>query len=571
MAMPDAHDRRPVNLNGVAEIVTDDLDQLLAVLPPHICDPLQELQDRKELLEVVMDLGREPEARLPGREVLLSAHTVTEEDIDYVVQRIGVFGDDNRAGIERTLHRISAIRNREGRIVGITCRVGRAVFGTVAIIRDIVESGSSILMMGRPGVGKTTLLREAARVLADDLRKRVMIVDTSNEIGGDGDIPHPAVGRARRMQVPTPSAQHSVMIEAVENHMPEVIVIDEIGTELEAGAARTIAERGVQLVATAHGNTLENLMMNPTLSDLIGGIQSVTLSDEEARRRGTQKSVLERKAPPTFDVVVEIQNWSHVAVHDNVADVVDGVLRGQPVLPTVRRRAADGEVLIEEPLMPRSHQAGLPDADRPTFSPATRGGRPRSAVMTDEYGFEERRAAPIIDRRVPPEHDAGAGVAGHRNGRQAVRIYPFGVNRSRLESQIRSLGLPATVVGDQHEADVVLTVRNYYRRKPQALRDAEASGVPVHVLRSNSAGNIEQELLHISHLDAAPVPGAGQNALHETEEAITQVLETSAPVELSPQSAYIRRLQHQLAEQHSLSSRSTGKEPYRRVRISKAD
>jgi len=573
VAIQDARDQRPINLNGVAEIMTDDLDQLLAVLPPHICEPLQELQDRKELLEVVLDLGREPEARLPGREVPLSSRTVTEEDIDYVVQRIGVFGDDNRAGIERTLHRISAIRNREGRIVGITCRVGRAVFGTVAIIRDIVESGSSILMMGRPGVGKTTLLREAARVLADDLRKRVMIVDTSNEIGGDGDIPHPAVGHARRMQVPTPSAQHSVMIEAVENHMPEVIVIDEIGTELEAGAARTIAERGVQLVATAHGNTLENLMMNPTLSDLIGGIQSVTLSDEEARRRGTQKSVLERKAPPTFDVVVEIQNWSHVAVHENVADVIDGVLRGQPVLPTVRRRAADGEVLIEEPLLARAHPPGLPDVDRPAFSPASRGGRAsgRPGVITDEYGFEERRVAPTIDRRAVVEHDPGPAAPAHRNGRQAVRIYPFGVNRSRLESQIRSLGLPATVVGDQHEADVVLTVRNYYRRKPQALRDAESSGVPVHVLRSNSTGNIEQELLHISHLDAAPAPGAGQNALHETEEAITQVLETSAPVELSPQSAYIRRLQHQLAEQHSLSSRSTGKEPYRRVQISKAD
>jgi stage III sporulation protein SpoIIIAA len=570
VAMQEARTRHAINLDGAAEIVADDLDQLLAVLPPHICDPLKELKDKKELLEVVMDLGREPEARLPGREVLLSTRTITEEDIDYVVQRIGMFGDDNRAGIERTLHRISAIRNREGRIVGITCRVGRAVFGTVAIIRDIVESGSSILMMGRPGVGKTTLLREAARVLADDLRKRVMIVDTSNEIGGDGDIPHPAVGRARRMQVPTPSMQHSVMIEAVENHMPEVIVIDEIGTELEASAARTIAERGVQLVATAHGNTLENLIMNPTLSDLIGGIQSVTLGDEEARRRGTQKSVLERKAPPTFDVVIEIQNWSHVAVHENVADVVDGVLRGQPVLPTVRRRATDGEVLIEEPLMARPHQNSLLDVDRPTFSPATRGGRAR-AVITDEFGFEERRTGPTIDRRPPQEHDAGAGGASHRNGREAVRIYPFGVNRSRLESQIRSLGLPATVVGDQHEADVVLTVRNYYRRKPQALRDAEASGVPVHVLRSNSAGNIEQELLHISHLDAAPVPGAGQNALHETEEAITRVLETSAPIELSPQSAYIRRLQHQLAEQHSLSSRSTGKEPYRRVRISKAD
>src|SRR5437763_1979611 len=470
MAIQEPENPRVIRLAGSAEMITDDLDQLLEVLPPHICDPLEAMQDRKELLEVVMDLGREPEARLPGREVLLSTHSVTEEDIDYVIQRIGAFGDDNRAGIERTLHRISAIRNREGRIVGITCRVGRAVFGTVAIIRDIVESGRSILMMGRPGVGKTTLLREAARVLADDLGKRVMIVDTSNEIGGDGDIPHPAVGRARRMQVPTPSMQHAVMIEAVENHMPEVIVIDEIGTELEAAAARTIAERGVQLVATAHGNTLENLMMNPTLSDLIGGIQSVTLSDEEARRRGTQKSVLERKAPPTFDVVVEIQNWSHVAVHEHVAEVVDGVLRGQPVLPTVRR-----------------------------------------------------------------------------------------------------LGLPASVVGDQHQADVVLTVRNYYRRKPQALRDAEATGVPVHVLRSNSASNIEQELLHISHLDAAPVPGAAQNALRETEDAIARVLETSAPVELSPQSAYIRRLQHQLAEQHNLSSRSTGKEPYRRVRISKAD
>jgi stage III sporulation protein SpoIIIAA len=575
VAMQFPENPRLISLNGAAEIVTDDLEELLEVLPPHICDPLQALPDRKDLLEVVMDLGREPEARLPGREVLLSTHSVTEEDIEYVVQRIGIFGDDNRAGIERTLHRISAIRNREGRIVGITCRVGRAVFGTVAIIRDIVESGRSILMMGRPGVGKTTLLREAARVLADDLRKRVMIVDTSNEIGGDGDIPHPAVGRARRMQVPTPSMQHAVMIEAVENHMPEVIVIDEIGTELEASAARTIAERGVQLVATAHGNTLENLMMNPTLSDLIGGIQSVTLSDEEARRRGTQKSVLERKAPPTFDVVVEIQNWSHVAVHENVAEVVDGVLRGQPVMPTVRRRGTDGEVLIEEPLMPRVRTAPLPDADRPAFSPLTRSGgsRTRTAAIADEFGFEERRAAPMIDRRPPAERDPSVSTTVHHNvnGRQSVRIYPFGVNRSRLESQIRSLGLPASVVSDQRQADVVLTVRNYYRSKPQALRDAEASGVPVHVLRSNSAGNIEQELLHISHLDAAPVPGTAQNALRETEDAIARVLETSAPVELSPQSAYIRRLQHQLAEQHSLSSRSTGKEPYRRVRISKAD
>jgi len=567
MAMEQFRASRVTQLPGTAEVVTDDLDQLLEVLPPHICDPLQALNDRRELLEVVMDLGREPEARMPGREELLSTHSVREEDIDYVVQRIGAFGDDNRAGIERTLHRISAIRNREGRIVGITCRVGRAVFGTVAIIRDIVESGHSILMMGRPGVGKTTLLREAARVLADDLGKRVMIVDTSNEIGGDGDIPHPAVGRARRMQVPTPSMQHAVMIEAVENHMPEVIVIDEIGTELEAAAARTIAERGVQLVATAHGNTLENLMMNPTLADLIGGIQSVTLSDEEARRRGTQKSVLERKSPPTFDVVVEIQNWSHVAVHENVPDVIDSILRGQPVLPTVRRRGPQGEVLIEEPLLGRGRATVLPEMDHPAFSPSTRARMRPSNLAEELYpAVEERRAAPMIDRRPPTDITNQV-----RNGRHPVRIYPFGVNRSRLEAQIRSLGLPATVVSEQQQADVVLTVRNYYRRKPQALRDAEATGVPVHVLRSNSAGNIEQELLHISHLDAAPVPGQAQNALRETEEAIARVLETSAPVELSPQSAYIRRLQHQLAEQHSLASRSTGKEPYRRVRLSKAD
>ncbi len=296
MAQPAEYPRR-----SYEQRVTDDLDSLLAVLPPHICDPLGSMADRHELLEVVMDLGREPEARFPGRELLLSSHPVTEEDLDYVIQRIGSFGDDNRAGIERTLHRISAIRNREGRIVGLTSRVGRAVYGTIAIVRDLVESGRSILMMGKPGVGKTTLLREAARVLADDLGKRVIIVDTSNEIGGDGDIPHPAIGRARRMQVATPTMQHAVMIEAVENHMPEVIVIDEIGTELEALAARTIAERGVQLIATAHGNTLENLMLNPTLADLLGGIQTVTLGDEEARRRGTQKSVLERKAPPTFD------------------------------------------------------------------------------------------------------------------------------------------------------------------------------------------------------------------------------------------------------------------------------
>ena len=298
--------------------ITDDLPELLNVLPGDIKERLQPEGDRGGLLEVVLDLGRPAEARYERGVLSFDERLVSEEDLQHVISRISPFGKDNRSGIERTLHRISAIRSRAGRIVGLTCRVGRAIYGTIDIIRDVVETGRSILLLGRPGVGKTTKLREIARVLSDEFMKRVVIVDTSNEIAGDGDIPHAAIGRARRMQVPEPSLQHQVMIEAVENHMPEVIVIDEIGTEQEALAARTIAERGVQLVGTAHGNTLENLLMNPTLSDLLGGIQTVTLGDEEARRRGTQKTVLERKAPPTFDVVIELLDKDSLAIHQDL-------------------------------------------------------------------------------------------------------------------------------------------------------------------------------------------------------------------------------------------------------------
>ena len=353
----------------------------MGVLPPTVAQSVRNVNRGDDLLEVIMDLGRVPTARYVDQEVVLREVEVTRADIDYVVERIGEFDTDNRAGLERTLHRISAIRNRRGHIVGLTCRVGRAVYGTTDIIKDLIESGKSLLILGRPGVGKTTMLREAARILADS--KRVIIVDTSNEIGGDGDVPHPAVGRARRMQVSMPALQHEVMIEAVENHNPEVIVIDEIGRELEAAAARTIAERGVQLIGTAHGNNLENLLLNPTLSDLVGGIESVTLSDEEARRRGTQKTVLERRSPPTFDVLIEIQTRDRLAIHPDVAASVDAMLRGYPLQPEIRSRDERGEIQIERAPTPvRSSQIPQQGFRRQNGGRDRRAcGRPQSSVV----------------------------------------------------------------------------------------------------------------------------------------------------------------------------------------------
>jgi len=498
------------------KVITDDLDAILDALPPHIVGPLREREDKHELLEVVLDLGRPPEARFPGREAMLSEVEVSEADIEYVVGHIGEFGDDNRAGIERTLHRISCVRNRRGRIVGLTCRVGRAVYGTIRIIEDLVKTGKSILLLGRPGVGKTTMLREVARVVADDLNKRVIIVDTSNEIAGDGDIPHPAIGKARRMQVATPALQHAVMIEAVENHMPEVIVIDEIGTELEAAAARTIAERGVQLVATAHGNELQNLMMNPTLSDLIGGIQSVTLSDEEARRRGTQKSVLERRAPPTFDVLVEIQSWDRVAIHGDVARIVDAILRGYEEPAEVRELDEEGKV----------------------------------RVLTPTEQAKEKRA---LERRGP------ALTAPPR------RIYPFGISRRRLEQALRQTGAAAMLAEHLSDAEVVMTLRNYYRRKLPALREAETRGVPIYVLKANTVTQMEQCLLSMQDSGRGFDPIA--RAMEEAEDAALGVAKGEPAVDLTPQNSYIRRLQHELAQRYNLSSRSMGREPFRRVRI----
>ena len=671
----------------------DDIDALLSSLPPEIVAAIHALPDQSSIIEVVLDLGRRPEARFPDSEVTLLDREITEADIAHVVDHIGTFGDDNRAGIERTLHRISAIRNRNGKIVGLTCRIGRAVYGTIDIIADFVESGKSILIMGRPGIGKTTMLREAARVLADDFGKRVVVVDTSNEIAGDGDIPHPAIGKARRMQVRTPSMQHEVMIEAVENHMPQVIVIDEIGTELEAQAARTIAERGVQLIGTAHGNNLDNLMLNPTLSDLIGGIQSVTLGDEEARRRRTQKSVLERKAPPTFDVIIEIQDREKVLAHSDVAETVDALLRGEPVAGEQRWRdeegvhrsqarpkpspregfgpdrftglAGSGSPWRMEPgwrgdgayrpgyggggggvAFPAGERGGYrsgyrPGASgswRPTRGGASggtggeRGGGPAARVSADgpfvagglaDRGPLERGSTASLDARArearelarqrewrasaskaidalkadegtapvnaldlvadplnpaasagsresardpedgPDFDDDGTLQLNSAQGLPTLRVLPQGISRKRLEQAIKELQLPVVVAVDVDEADVVMTVRTEYRQKTPLVREAEERALPIYVLKNNTIQQMQSSLTSIFSLELDPRDAA----LRETEEAIGMVRRQSEPVELSPQSAYIRRLQHQMAERANLVSRSRGREPYRRVRL----
>jgi len=502
--------------------ITDNLDLLLAVLPPRIRAAIEEQGNPENLVEIVLDLGRQLEVRYVDRAFYLSDTLIGREDIQYVISQIGTFTQDNRAGIERTLHRISAIRNRLGSIVGLTCRVGRAVYGTVDILREIIESGENILLLGRPGVGKTTMLREAARVLADELEKRVIVVDTSNEIAGDGDIPHPGIGRARRMQVTSPERQHSVMIEAVENHMPEVIIIDEIGTEAEAMAARTIAERGVQLIATAHGHSLENLLLNPTLSDLVGGIQPVTLSDEEAKRRGTQKTILERKAPPTFDVLVEIQGKDRFAIHHDLAEVVDQFLRGVIPSPEVRVRREDGEFEI--------------------VSPAA-----AASVITPTH---KRTPTEWLKKRV-------------------LHIYPYGVTRKRLERAIRELRVPAYVTTNLDQADLVLTLKGHHKDRSEKLRKAADKGVSLHTLKADTLKQIQDFLRDI--FEETDYMDEQEAALHEVEEAITKVVSEQQPVELQPHNAYIRGLQHRLVEQYGLLSESKGHEPLRRVVIYPAE
>ena len=543
----------------VRELVQEELEQLLQVLPPRVAEELRQRDDLDSLLEVVLDLGRMPEARFPSGDATLGDQEISREHLDYLVQRVGDFGGDNRAGIERTLHRISSIRNRKGQVVGITCRVGRSVYGTIQIIEDLVLSGKNILLLGRPGVGKTTMLREVARVLADDAKKRVIIVDTSNEIAGDGDVPHPAIGHARRMQVATPTEQHGVMIEAVENHMPQVIVIDEMGTEREATAARTIAERGVQLVATAHGNTLDNLIMNPTLSDLIGGVQTVTLGDQEARYRGTQKTVLERKAPPTFDAVVEIKSWEQVAVHDDVAHVVDQWLRGFQIAPELRHLDEFGAVSRAKDVSRRSENTP------PPWSPEN--SKPQASPMPDRGSWDQ-------------PSDLEPATANGNERRLDASVFLFGVSPDKLETAQAETGLTIEVAKELRRATLVLTTKNHYRRGAQLVRVAESTGTPVYVLRKNTMNQVMDFLRTLAReqgMDVRPSrrsePGGEEStsnidqAMEEAESAAQRVAGGEFSVQLSPQRAYVRRLQHMLAERFSLASTSRGREPERSVLI----
>ena len=549
--------------------ITDDLQALIAVLPERIARAVNQINNNDHLIEIVMDLGRTPMARFTDGEQELSRDEVSRAEIDFVVTRIGDFDADNRAGLERTLHRISGIRNRRGTIVGLTCRVGRAVYGTIDIIQDLIDSGKSLLILGRPGIGKTTILREAARTLSE--KNRVVIVDTSNEIGGDGDVPHPAVGRARRMQVATPSLQHEVMIEAVENHNPQIIVIDEIGRELEAMAARTIAERGVQLIGTAHGRTLENLLLNPTLSDLVGGIEAVTLSDEEARRRGTQKTVLERRAPPTFDVLIEMQERDRLAIQPDVAAAVDALVRGNPLPPEIRYRDPQGKIQVEKTPVPVAlRQAG----QQP-------GGYRRMGMGLGPTNTVNTTREPLSTRAAPSALSNGNGSGEEETlepvdtaytqraqSMQPVRIYPYGVARNRLMQSAKRMGVPAIVVKDLTEADALVTLRAYYRGRQQTILEAEQRGLPIYVLRANTNNQIEQLLADIFNLTFnGSNPDSRDDYTLQTQAAIQAVLNGERFVDLEPASAVVRRLQHEMARQAHLVSHSYGKEPNRRVRI----
>lgn len=564
-------------------LIADDLNELLEILPDFVRLPLYDHSQCKYLIEVVMDLGRRPEARFPNGPEYLSAKTISWQDLDFCIRRIGNFSGDNRSGIERTLHRISSIRNRKGNIIGLTCRVGRAVFGTISIIRDLLQKGQSILLLGRPGVGKTTAIREIARVLADEMEKRVVIIDTSNEIAGDGDIPHPAIGRARRMQVARPELQHQVMIEAVENHMPEVIIIDEIGTELEALAACTIAERGVQLVGTAHGNYMESLIKNPILSDLIGGIQYVTLGDDEAKRRGSQKSILERKSSPAFQVAIEIHTRDSWIVHENVDQAVDQILQGASLFVQRRKFCSDGSIQIEY------EQSKVNEFLSPLISSSYRfSSYTGSKKLSDSLNIKNQYLSNSSATWLTNNHRSQQSLLNTKPSisseqfqgihKKIIIVYTSSVSLEMLKSAIQALNFPIVITQDIVKADIILALRSHVKQNNKLRQIAKSMQLTIYTIHSSTISNITRAFKkmlsanYLPYMDWEKICIDKTNleieALQETRIAIEKIiLSKKHSVELLPRSPIIRKLQYTLISSYNLQCRSFGEEPDRRLCI----
>jgi stage III sporulation protein SpoIIIAA len=454
-------------------IVNDDLEKLIETLPFFLQEHVNKHPSKDQLIEIVLDLGRRPEARFVSGPEYLSQKIVSWQDIDYVTKRISKFSNENRAGIERTLHRISCIRNRQFLINGLTCRVGRAIFGTISVVRDLLESGQSLLILGKPGVGKTTIIREIARVLADEMEKRVIIIDTSNEIAGDSDIPHSGIGRARRMQVSKTELQHQVMIEAVENHMPQVIIIDEIGTELEVLAARTIAEKGVQLVGTTHGNCLENLIKNPPLADLIGGIQYVTLSDDEAKRRGTQKSILERKAYPAFEIIIEINNGNFWTIHEDVKNSIDLLLRGNFSIGQIRQFSLTEKIKIKSQRFQSSTDSFL----------KTRNN------LNDFFNIFNKNWISI--NQIKDEKNL-------KLKSKKLIIYPYSLSNNLLKEVLLKMGFKFVLTNDIKKATLIIGLKKHLMQNFKLKNLAKQRNIPIYSLNQVSLYQVTKLVQFIS-------------------------------------------------------------------------
>jgi len=441
--------------------VDEDLNLLLDALPNYVRTNLQNHQNQGNLIEVVLDLGRRPEGRFFNGSEYLSQKIISWQDLDFCIKKLGNFNTDNRAGIERSLHRVSCLKNRKGNIIGLTYRVGRAIFGTLTIVRDLLESSQSILILGKPGVGKTTTIREIARILSDEMQKRVIIIDTSNEIGGDSDIPHSGIGRARRMQVLRSELQHNVMVEAVENQMPEVIIVDEIGTELEALAVRTISERGVQLIGTIHGNSLNNLIKNPLLADIIGGVQNVTLSDEEAKKRGTQKNILERKAAAAFQIAVEINQKEKWFVHENIEHSVDFLLQKQTPFLQSRILKESNKIVITQKILEKNT---LED-------------------KTEQNLFWKAKLNENIQET--------------KNSKSKIYIYSYSVSIDKIQQICKSFNFNVFFTKDIYKANAILALKSYLKENKKLRQIAKIRAIPIYTIKKNTPPQIAKTIYQL--------------------------------------------------------------------------